>query len=151
MRKEKTLINLLRGLVDLLAEESAHNQEFARKLEALLAELPEKKSKSKMAVSKPSPKYMPDIHAEWKAREEIGFRLWLRDQPIPVLRAVIRSQDFDATRRTVKWKEAEKLAEFIADRLRDRQSKGSAFMGSRTEPTSEEEKQDHQKEPYENK
>lgn len=133
MRKEKTLIGLLRGLVNLLAEESSHNKEFALKLETLLGELPEKKSKPKKVASKPPIDHVPDIHAEWKIRAETDFRLWLRDQPIPVLREIIRSEDFDATRRTVKWKEAEKLAEFIADRLRDRQSRGSAFIG-RAEP-----------------
>ena len=50
-----------------------------------------------------------------------------------ILRAIIRLEDFDATHRTVKWKEPEKLAEFIADRLRDRQSRGSAFIGRKTE------------------
>src|SRR5262245_36009845 len=128
MRKEKALIEMLRGLVDLLAEESARNPEFSSKLEALLSELPERKSTSRKAPAKPLPKDLPDIHAEWKARDEIDFRLWLRDQPIPTLRAVIRTEDLDATRRTAKWKEAEKLANFIADSLRARQSRGSAFI-----------------------
>jgi hypothetical protein len=78
------------------------------------------------------PEHLPDIHVEWSARGEIDFRLWLRDQPVPILRAVIRAEDWDATRRTVKWKEAEKLADFIADSLRARQSRGSAFIGRGT-------------------
>ena len=130
MRKEKGLINLLRGLVDLLTEESARNPEFASKVDALLTEIPERKQASKkVAVGKPGIE-LPDIHSEWTGRGEIDFRLWLRDQPIPVLRAIIRSQDFDPTRRSVKWKEAEKLAEFIADGLRARMARGSAFIGS---------------------
>ena len=47
MRKEKELIILLRGLVELLARESERNPEFAHKLEFLLSELPEKKSDQK--------------------------------------------------------------------------------------------------------
>ena len=43
MRKEKELIDLLRGLVDLIAEESTRNKEFAQRLESLLSGLPEKK------------------------------------------------------------------------------------------------------------
>lgn len=132
MRKEKTLIGLLRSLVDLLAEESARNPEFASKVDTLLSELPERKSVPKKSAKTPSPEHLPDIHAEWNARGETDFRLWLRDQPIPVLRAVIRTEDLDATRRTVKWKEAEKLAAFIADSLRARQSRGSAFLGRGT-------------------
>lgn len=129
MRKEKALIGLLRGLVELLAEESSRNPEFASKLDSLLSELPERKVASKRFTETSPLGHLPDIHAEWNARGETDFRLWLRDLPIPVLRAVIRSEDLDAIRRTTKWKEAEKLAEFIADSLRARQSRGSAFIG----------------------
>jgi len=75
------------------------------------------------------PALLPDIHAEWRTRGETDFRLWLRDQPIPILRAVIRSQDLDPMRRSARWKEAEKLADFIADSLRARLARGSAFIG----------------------
>jgi hypothetical protein len=75
---------------------------------------------------------LPDIHAEWNARGDANFRLWLRDQPMPVLRAVIRAQDFDPTRRTAKWKEVQKLADFIADNLRARLSRGAAFIRRHT-------------------
>ena len=133
MRKEKALIGLLRGLVELVAAESARNPSFAIKLDTLLTELPMRKSARKKSARTPSPESLPDIHAEWKALGETDFRLWLRDQPIPVLRAVIRAEDLDAARRTTKWKETEKLAEFIADSLRARQSRGSAFIGRGTE------------------
>lgn len=127
MRKEKALIALLRGMVELIAEESTRNPEFAARLESLLADLPERKAPSKRPAPARGMEGLPDIHAEWSARGETDFRLWLRDQPIPVLRAVIRAQDLDSARRTAKWKEAEKLAEFIADNLRARLSRGSAF------------------------
>jgi hypothetical protein len=130
MRKEKALIGLFRGLVDLLANESRRNPEFASKLDTLLSDLRErKKSAQRKPVSKLALEHLPDIHAEWSNRGETEFRLWLRDQPVSVLRAVIRSEDLDATRRTTKWKEAEKLSEFISDSLRARQSRGSAFIG----------------------
>jgi hypothetical protein len=130
VRNEKTLIALLRGLVDLLAEESAQNPEFASKIERLLSDLPKKKTIKKVPVAKkPTREPLPDIHAEWNVRGETRFRLWMREQPIPVLRAVIRAQDLDPTRRTTKWKDAEKLAEFIADNVRLRLSRGSAFIG----------------------
>jgi hypothetical protein len=133
MRKEKALIDLLRGLVDLLTEESTRNPEFASKLDTLLSDLPErKKPTQRKSVAKRDREHLLDIHAEWNTRGETEFRLWLRDQPVSVLRAVIRSEDLDATHRTSKWKEAEKLAEFIADSLQVRQSRGSAFLGRRT-------------------
>ncbi|MGC2222513.1 MAG: hypothetical protein WA624_09150 [Methylocella sp.] len=124
------MIALLRGLVDLLAEESAQNPEFASKIERLLSDLPTKKTIKKVPVAKkPTREPLPDIHAEWNVRGETRFRLWMREQPIPVLRAVIRAQDLDPTRRTTKWKDAEKLAEFIADNVRLRLSRGSTFIG----------------------
>lgn len=132
MRKEKALIGLLRGLVDLLAEESARNPEFAGRVESLLSALPERKARPIKPEIPPSSENLPDIHAEWNARGETEFRLWLRDQPTPVLRAVIRSQDLDPTRRTIKWREPEKLAEFIADGLSARLSRGSAFIRGRS-------------------
>lgn len=136
MRKEKALIDLLRGLVDVIANEAAINPGFADKIECLLSELPERKV-AKKKPSIPPPESLPDIHLEWNTRGETDFRLWLREQPIPVLRALIRAQDFDSTRRTAKWKEAEKLAEFIADGLRARLSRGSAFIGRNGTTSSE--------------
>ena len=73
---------------------------------------------------------MPDVHAEWTARGETDFRLWLRDQSIATIRAVIRAQDLDPARRTSKWKDTEKLADFVAEGLRARLSRGSAFIGT---------------------
>lgn len=128
MRKEKALIDLLDGLVHLLAEESKRNPVFANKLDVLLSDLPERKSTSKKtSLSLQDP--LPDVHAEWRIRGEGDFRLWLRSQPLPVLRAIVRAEDLDAARRTAKWKEAVRVAEFIADSLKTRQSRGAAFIG----------------------
>lgn len=131
MRKEKELITMLRGLVGLLSEESERNPEFAHKLETLLSHLPERRAKDAKPETLTSPEDLPDIHAEWSARGDEEFRLWLREQPTPVLRAVIRAQDLDPTRRTVKWREPEKLAEFIADGISARLSRGAAFIRGR--------------------
>ncbi len=132
MRNEKTLIGLLRNLAKLLAEETSRNPEFASKLDSLLSELPERKVAAKKSSEKNLPVEIPNIHDEFSIRGDSDFRLWLRELPIPVLRAVIRADDLDATRRTTKWKDAEKLAEFIADSLRARQARGSAFIGRST-------------------
>ena len=130
MHKEKPLIALLRGIVELLADESARNPDFAIRIEALLSTLPDGKkvlpTKSERLQFLGS---LPDVYAEWTARGEAEFRLWLRDQPVAELRGVIRREDLDPTRRTTKWKEAEKLAEFIADGLSARSLRGSAFIG----------------------
>jgi len=128
MRKEKKVIALLRDLAAVLADECARSPAFAAKLESLVSGLAEGKphAEKRGGVRPTGP--VPDIHAELESRGETNFRLWLRDQPLPVLRAVIRAQDLDSTRRTSKWKEAEKLADFITDSLRARLSRGSAFI-----------------------
>ena len=133
MRKHKTLIGLLRGLVELLAEESARNPEFANKVDSLLTGLPDHKGRSAASRDRRSTTALPDIHSEWNARGEKEFRLWLRDLPTPILKAMIRNQDLDPARRTTKWREPEKLAEFIADGVSARLSRGSGFMRGRKE------------------
>jgi hypothetical protein len=122
------LIKLLRSLVDLLGEEAARNPAFADRLDTVLQGLSADRSKTAPAQPQRT-EQLPDIHSELVARGETDFRLWLRDLPVFTLRAIIRAQDFDSTRRTSKWKETEKLADFIVDSLRARMSKGASFIG----------------------
>jgi len=133
MRNEKKLIALLRSVVGVLSEEADRNPEFAARLDDVLGELrkPSLRTRGKREPGKPVP--LPDVHAEWSRRDEGDFRLWLRGQPLPVLRALIRRLDLDPTRRTVKWKDPEKLAGYIADGLISRYSRGASFMGRSAE------------------
>lgn len=128
MRNEKALIGLLRGMVDLLADEAGRNPDFAARLDALLSVLPTRTAPSKKKV-KAEAETLPDVHAELAARGEAEFQLWLSGQTVHVLRALIRTHDLDSTRRTVKWKEGEKLAAFIAEGMRARLARGSSFIG----------------------
>lgn len=129
MRKEKAVTKLLRGLLDLVSAEAARNPDFAAQLDRLLEPLPERRPHIRVAATK-KPGSLPDVYAEWNARGDSEFRLWLSQQPLDVLRALIRRHDFDATRRTAKWKEPEKLSDYIADHLQSRRSRGSSFMRS---------------------
>lgn len=128
MRRYKDLLKMLDGLVTLLAEETDRNPRFGDRLDALLAPLPSRKPAAAHQKRKCAPQNLPDIHAEFNSRGESEFRLWLRGQPIPTLRALVRVHDLDAARRTGKWKEPEKLADFITDQVRSRLSRGSAFL-----------------------
>ena len=131
MRSKKALVALLRDLVELLADESARNPAFAERLDSLLSALPEsRRPQSQKRPARETGTPVPDVHAEWTARGETDFRLWLRDQPVPTIRALIRAQDLDPARRTSKWKDAEKLADFVAEGLRARLLRGSAFIGT---------------------
>lgn len=129
MRKTKTLTDLLRNIGKLLADESARSPEFASRVESLLGDFPEPKVKvARSKKSEPSDQ-LPDVHLELTARGETEFRLWLREQPLPTLRAIIRDQDLDPVRRTSRWRDPEKLAGFIADGVHARLSRGSSFTG----------------------
>jgi len=128
MRKEKILTTLLRDFVALVAEEASKNSSFAERLDDLLVGLPEKKP-AKQRATKAAAAPTLDLHAEIKTRGEEEFRHWLRDQPLQILRASIRSNDLDPTRKTARWKDAEKVADFITDAMRARLARGSAFMG----------------------
>jgi hypothetical protein len=128
MRNKSSLIRLFRGLLDLIDDEAERSAEFAAKLDDLLPPIPSK-TRSKVTRSKvKSEPDVPDIYAERKMRGEDEFRLWLRDQSVPVLRAIIRKHDLDSARRTARWKDTEKLAAYIADGLRGRVERGSSFM-----------------------
>jgi hypothetical protein len=130
MRKEKALIELFRGLVKLLSDEADRNPRFAEQLDALLSPIPNRMASDRQRGHKLALNSVPDIHTEFTSRGDSEFRLWLRDQPVPVLRALIRLHDFDATRRTAKWKDAEKLSSFIADQIRSRLARGAGFLST---------------------
>ncbi len=133
MRNEKIITKLLRNLADLLGEEAARNPAFRERLDDILSSLsPVSPNTAKIRGMPAVPdQHLPDIYAERSNRSEGDFRIWLNDQPVPVLRSLIRSLDIDPTRRTSKWTESEKLSEFIADSLRARMSKGSSFLTRR--------------------
>jgi hypothetical protein len=128
MRKEKALTSLLREFVAIVAEEADHNSKFAARLDDVLSALPDRKP-AKQKAPRAEPVSVPDLHTELKARGDDEFRYWLREQPLSVLRASIRTNDLDPARKTARWKEAEKVADFIADAMRARLARGSAFMG----------------------
>ncbi|WP_322514200.1 hypothetical protein SR870_14240 [Rhodopseudomonas palustris] len=119
---------LLRGLVDLIAEEAEKNAAFSDRLNGLLETIPVREEAIKPKKARDNSAKIPDIYAENAVRSADDFLLWLRELPLDTLRSVIRLNDFDPTRRTTKWKDPEKLATFIADNLRARSARGSAFM-----------------------
>lgn len=129
MRKEKELMGLLRGLVDLLTAEADRNPDFAEKLGRLLTAIPSRRELAKRESRKNIPAHLPDLHTEYASRGEADFLPWLQSLHVTVLRSLIRANDFDPSHRTSKWKETEKLATFIVDSLRARMARGSAFMG----------------------
>ena len=130
MREEKAVGRLLRKLADLIVEEAESNEAFAQRLRAALSEVsPPASSRPQKAPDSPKPT-LPDVHAELASRGESEFRLWLLGQSREVLKAIIRSEDIDPTRRTAKWKDVDKLADYIADSLKSRQQRGASFLNA---------------------
>jgi hypothetical protein len=128
MSAKSPLIEVLRGLVQLLENEATVNPAFAAKLEALVLPVQgvtERRAKGSAKKAADA----PDVHQELAARGEAPFRAWLHEQTADVLKAIIRREDLDPARRASKWKDEKKLADFIADGLRARMSRGSAFIG----------------------
>jgi|SRR5882724_1642290 len=128
MREEKILVRLFRKVADLIATEANHNPDFAARLESILAEIPGRKKRAPKEKRKAVARDLPDIFVEWKKRDQSDFLLWLRDQPLLVLRDLIKAHDLDAGNRATKWKDPEKLAQFILEQIRNRMSRGSAFL-----------------------
>ncbi len=130
MRKEKALGRLLRKLADLIVEEAESNEAFAQRLRAALSEVsPPTTARPKKTPDSPTPP-LPDVHAELASRGESEFRLWLIEQSREVLKAIIRSEDIDPTRRTAKWKDLDKLAGYITESLKSRQQRGASFLNA---------------------
>ena len=128
MRNEKYLINLLTKLVKLLNEESERNPSFALQLDALLSPIASKKLRPKEHKGKADLQNLPDIYREFSVLGQSEFGLWLRGVPTEVLHALIRHHDLDARRRTAKWKDPEKLIQFITEGIQSRVSRGAAFL-----------------------
>jgi hypothetical protein len=132
MRKEKAVLTILNNLVKLLSDEVGRNPEFANRLSSILAPTPAAKMPTK--TDKLWPMELPDVYSELQSRGEVDFRLWLRDQPVSVLYALIRRHDLDASRRSSKWKDPEKLSAFIAEQIRSRLARGSGFLSGGDPP-----------------
>lgn len=126
MREEKLLIRILRDLANLIADEASRNSEFACRLEAVLQAVPGRQTKKKNAKVIPDEE-LPDLFAEARTKSREDYEHWLAEFEIPVLKALVRKHDLDSSKRTRKWRESEKFAKLIADQIRSRVQRGSAF------------------------
>ena len=129
MSANAILVRVLRDLAKLMEEEAAQNSAFSEKLEQLLSNLPRKQtSKTTVRQRAPEPEDIPDLYHEWEARGEDGFRHWLGELSIEVLRALVRKHDFDPSKNALRWRKIERLADLIHERFRARITRGQGFM-----------------------
>jgi hypothetical protein len=124
----RKLNETLRALGRLIEEEADRNPSFAEKLEAITAGLPvrsaaQRKDKAQHAVAE-----IPDVLKEYETRGSDEFRFWLRVNPVPQLRAIIKANGFDPEKKSARWTEPDKLIGLIAEQTAARLKRGSAFL-----------------------
>ena len=128
MRNEKSVILLIKRFIDLVSEECKANPDFALKVEQLLSNNSKPKTeKTKKKENRPN-EPLPDLYIEWNMRGEDGFRIWARNQPTQILLSLIREHGFDPQYKTSKWKDSQKIADFLLEKLKSRLSRGGAFL-----------------------
>jgi hypothetical protein len=131
--QEEALIAALRQLVALIAEESDRNPAFAERVAVALAPLVAPRRRDEASAARPAADSI-DVYRELAARGPEGLRSWLRAQPAPALRGIIRQYDLDASRRSSKWNDPEKLSDLIVHYLLARLSRGGSFLTATEEP-----------------
>jgi DNA polymerase III gamma/tau subunit len=119
-------------------QEEAERKAAAKKVEAEQKAAAKKEqagqnAAEKTTVPKAAPEKVvgpPDVYEELKARGDDGLRIWLIDQPMEILKAIIKQERFDPSRRTLRWTDQKKFADHIVQALRAKMSRGSAFIGT---------------------
>lgn len=126
MREIKSFLNVLRDIIEVVEQEASQNTAFSNRLEAAL----------KGASKKPSVKDtdalgdLPDLFNEAKSRTDEALNAWLGTLDIPTLKGLIRKYDLDSSRRSSKWSDHQKFAKLIAEKVRARVRRGSAFLST---------------------
>jgi hypothetical protein len=126
MQPTKKLITILRDLLSIVEDEATRNPEFARKLNALMAELPSRPVRQprppKIAVN------IPDVLGVFQEKGEQEFGFWIRTLDIPTLKAVIRTNGFDPAKASQRWTDPDKFAALIIEQTAARMKRGSSFL-----------------------
>jgi hypothetical protein len=128
MRNEKSVIQVLKKFIDLVSEECRRNPDFAIQVEQLMSNNTKKETKIKKKKEIKPIVTLPDLYEEWNVRGEDEFRIWARNQPSQILLSLIREQGFDPQYKVAKWKDNQKIADFLLEKLKSRLSRGGAFL-----------------------
>lgn len=134
MQCAKTLTLLLKQLAEVVAEEADQNPAFAAKLDGILADVVAAGSGKRPKMTKAAlAAEVPDVYAEYQQKGEDEFRLWLRELSVPVLKGIVKVNGFDPGKVTRKWTNPDKFVELIADQVKARLNRGSAFIARKGE------------------
>ncbi len=131
MQPTKKLTPILRKFLALVDDEASRNQEFAAKLEAVMAELPARPTRPprppKTAVA------VPNVFGVLQEKGETEFGFWIRTLDIPTLKAVIRANGFDPAKASQRWTDPDKFAGLVIEQTVARLKRGSAFLPPKLE------------------
>lgn len=127
MRKDQILTRILRELAHLVAEEAEANESFATKLDIIIGDLGAKKKRT-LKAQRVSDHELPDVFAAALSKTDEELEMWLGTLDLPVLKAIVRKHEFDASKRTQRWREPQKFAQFITSQLRSRLRRGASFL-----------------------
>jgi hypothetical protein len=134
MQCAKTLTLLLKQLAEVVAEEADQNPAFAAKLDGILADVVAAGSGKRPKMTKAAlAAEVPDVYAEYQQKGEDKFRLWLRELSVPVLKGIVKVNGFDPGKVTRKWTNPDKFVGLIADQVKARLNRGSAFIARKGE------------------
>jgi hypothetical protein len=127
-----TLARQLARLTQAVAVEAARTQRFARALSRAIEEPAPAQASTpdRSALRKKSNRRNPGIKdpfAVFAERGEAGLREQLATMNIEQLRDIIAEHGMDRDRLAMKWKDAQRVADRIVDRVAARATKGSAF------------------------
>ncbi len=119
------VIALLEGwqkVLDVVIREAKDNTAFAERLGAAM-----EAGLTPAALRQRTRTSLPDPYVAAMQGNE-AFNTWLAQYDAPTLRSIIRSFSLDPAKVTSGWREHEKLAAFISDRVLARRQEGDVFL-----------------------
>jgi hypothetical protein len=120
MSNEQELASLLPTLLRAIADELERDFELAERIARTIQGDSNKKRQKKAAVDF-------DPFEVLRQGSESALRERLESLEIPALKAIITQHGLDTTRLAQKWRDKDRLVNFIIDRISSRAEKGSVF------------------------
>lgn len=131
---DRNVVNVLKQLVNVVIEETEHNDDFARKIEQILSgeNVTVKKKNTGRKVpgaGRPSNRRDPAVFDPVSLISEDEYLLVEKLQSLTdkQLKDIIADYGMDPSKLAMKWKDRERLINHIVDTARRRAAKGDAF------------------------
>lgn len=117
-----TFLGTWQKLLEVVQQEVECNPEFAERLQAALGETLLADTRERLRHTSIDPFEILREHGE------AGLGSWLVSQEPLILRTIIKTYTLDPGKKTSGWRERERLAEFILERMRQRIQQGRVFL-----------------------